>query len=82
MQESMIFFTVFGMPGLGECDVWYNEGSEPSGQIYNKKVKDMIDRGINASAGMLIVNPNARNTAKIGMGNDMFRKGSIRLCRQ
>ena len=25
----------------------------------------------------LIVNPNARNTAKIGMGNDMFRKGSI-----
>ena len=33
----------------------------------------MIDRGINASAGMLIVNPNARNTAKIGMGNDMFR---------
>lgn len=43
----------------------------------NKKVKDMIDRGINASAGMLIVNPNARNTAKIGMGNDMFRKGSI-----
>ena len=37
----------------------------------------MIDRGINASAGMLIVNPNARNTAKIGMGNDMFRKGSI-----
>lgn len=76
MQESMIF-----LPSLecrtGECDVWYNEGSEPSGQIYNKKVKDMIDRGINASAGMLIVNPNARNTAKIGMGNDMFRKGSI-----
>lgn len=29
-------FTVFGMR-TGECDVWYNEGSEPSGQIYNKK---------------------------------------------
>lgn len=72
----MIFFTVFGMPDWGGC-VWYNEGSKPSGQIYNKKVKDMIVRGINASAGMLIVNPNARNTAKIGMGNDMFRKGSI-----
>ena len=71
-----IFYRLWNA-GLGECDVWYNEGSEPSGQIYNKKVKDMIDRGINASAGMLIVNPNARNTAKIGMGNDMFRKGSI-----
>ena len=60
-----IFYRLWNA-GLGECDVWYNEGSEPSGQIYNKKVKDMIDRGINASAGMLIVNPNARNTAKIG----------------
>ena len=26
---------------------------------------------------MLIINPNARNTAKIGMGNEMFQKGSI-----
>ena len=51
-----IFYRLWNA-GLGECDVWYNEGSEPSGQIYNKKVKDMIDRGINASAGMLIVNP-------------------------
>lgn len=37
----------------------------------------MINRGINASAGMLIVNPNARNTAKIGIGNEFFKKGSI-----
>ena len=71
-----IFYRLWNA-GLGECDVWYNEGSDPEGEIYNKKVKDMIDRGINASAGMLIVNPNARNTAKIGMGNEMFRKGSI-----
>lgn len=71
-----IFYRLWNA-GLGECDVWYNEGSEPEGEIFNKKVKDMIDRGINASAGMLIVNPKARNTAKIGMGNDMFRKGSI-----
>lgn len=71
-----IFYRLWNA-GLGGCDVWYNEGSEPSGEIFNKKVKDMIDRGINASAGMLIVNPNARNTAKIGMGNDRFKKGSI-----
>lgn len=71
-----IFYRLWNA-GLGECDVWYNDGSEPEGQIYNKKVKDMIDRGIHASAGMLIINPNARNTAKIGIGNDLFQKGSI-----
>lgn len=37
----------------------------------------MIDRGINASAGMLILNPNARNTAKIGLSNELLQRGSI-----
>lgn len=72
-----IFYRLWNA-GLGECEVWYNEGSEPTGQIYNRKVKDMIDRGINASAGMLIINPNARNTVKIGLSNEMFQRGSIR----
>ncbi|MBO5488641.1 MAG: precorrin-6B methylase [Eubacterium sp.] len=72
-----IFYRLWNA-GLGECEVWYNEGSEPDGQIYHNKVKDMIDRGINASAGMLILNENARNTTKIGMNNDMFKRGSIR----
>ncbi len=71
-----IFYRLWNA-GLGECEVWYNEGSDPSGEILNQKVKDMIDRGINASAGMLIVNPNARNTAKIGLSNEMFQRGSI-----
>lgn len=71
-----IFYRLWNA-GLGECDVWYNEGSKPEGEILNSKVKDMIDRGINASAGMLIINQNARNTSKIGMGNEMFQKGSI-----
>ena len=72
-----IFYRLWNA-GLGECDVWYNEGSEPSGEILHQKVKEMIDRGINASAGMLIINPNARNTAKIGLSNEMFERGSIR----
>lgn len=63
--------------GLGECDVWYNEGSEPSGEILHSKVKDMINRGINASAGMLICNPQARSTYKIGMRNSSFSHGTI-----
>lgn len=58
-----IFYRLWNA-GLGECEVWYNDGSEPDGPILNSQVKDMINRGINASAGMLIVNPNARNTAK------------------
>ncbi len=72
-----IFFRLWNA-GLGECDVWYNEGSDPSGEIYCRKIKDMIDRGINASAGMLIINPNARNTTRIGLSNEMFQRGSIR----
>lgn len=71
-----IFYRLWNA-GLGECEVWYNEGSDPSGEILHNAVKDMIDRGINASAGMLIINPNARNTAKIGLNNELLQRGSI-----
>lgn len=85
-HASVLVFTEAGHPdifykmwdaGLGECDVWYNEGSDPSGPIKHDKLKDMIDRGINASAAMLILNPNARSTYKIGMRNSSFSRGSI-----
>lgn len=71
-----IFYRLWNA-GLGECEVWYNEGSDPSGQILHKPVKEMIDRGINASAGMMIINPNAKNTSKIGLSNERFQRGSI-----
>ena len=71
-----IFYRLWNA-GLGECEVWYNEGSDPSGPILHRQIKDMIDRGINASAGMLILNPNARNTAKIGLSNELLQRGSI-----
>lgn len=86
-HRAVLVFTEAGVPdifyrmwnaGLGDCDVWYNEGSEPTGEIKHDKLSNMINRGINASAGMLIVNENARNTYKIGMDNQNFRKGSIR----
>ncbi len=85
-NECVMVFTEAGHPdifyrmwdvGLGECDVWYNDGSEPSGPIRHDKVKDMIDRGINASAAMMVVNPNARSTYKIGMATENFSKGSV-----
>ena len=72
-----IFYRMWNA-GLGDCDVWYNDGDKPVGEIRHDKLSNMINRGINASAGMLIVNENARNTYKIGMDNYNFRKGSIR----
>lgn len=86
-HKAVLVFTEAGAPdifyrmwnaGLGDCEVWYNEGSEPVGEIKHDRVSDMINRGINASAGMLVVNENARNTYKIGMDNHNFRRGSIR----
>lgn len=72
-----IFYRMYNA-GLGDCTVIYNEGSEPVGPIKRNKVSEMIDRGINASAGMLILNSNARNTMKFGMDNSSFTPGSVR----
>ncbi len=71
-----IFYRLWNA-GLGECEVWYNEGSDPSGDILHNQIKDMINRGINASAGMLILNPNARNSTRIGLSNEKLQRGSI-----
>lgn len=72
-----IFYRMYNA-GLGDCTVIYNEGSEPSGEIKQNLVSEMIDRGINASAGMLILNPKARSTFKFGMDNSVFTPGSVR----
>ena len=72
-----IFYRMYNA-GLGECTVIYNEGSEPSGPIKQDLVCDMIERGINAAAGMIILNPNARSTVKFGMDNSALVKGSVK----
>ncbi len=86
-HRSVLVFTEAGHPdifyrmfnaGLGECTVIYNEGSEPIGEIKRSKIYDMINRGINASAGMLIINENARSTVKFGMDNLSFAIGSVK----
>lgn len=86
-HRSVLVFTEAGHPdifyrmynaGLGECTVVYNEGSEPKGEIKQDKVANMIDRGINASAGMLVLNSNARSTIKFGMDNRSFTSGSVK----
>ena len=72
-----IFYKMWSV-GLGDCEVIYNEGSDPAGPIKRDKLSDMIDRGINASAGMIVLNPNARSTIKFGMDNKKFASGSVK----
>lgn len=72
-----IFYRMYNA-GLGDCTVIYNEGSDPTGEIKQDKLSHMIDRGINASAGMLILNPNARSTVKFGIDNSVLAKGSVK----
>ena len=72
-----IFYSMWNA-GLGDCEIWYNEGSQPEGEMKHDLLSNMINRGINASAGMLILNPNARSHYKIGMDNQDFSVGSVR----
>lgn len=72
-----IFYRMYNA-GLGECTVIYNDGSEPAGPIRQDLVCNMIERGINAAAGMIILNPNARSTVKFGIDNSSFAKGSVK----
>ncbi len=91
-NRAVLVFTDAGHPDifydmwnaeLGDCDIWYNEGSEPEGEIKQNKLSHMIDRGINASAAMLILNPNAATNYQIGIENNRFSYGSVRyVCRE
>lgn len=71
-----IFYSMWNA-GLGDCEIWYNEGSDPKGPIKHDRLADMINRGINASAGMVICNPNASSTPQVGLKNERFSAGSI-----
>ena len=64
--------------GLGECDIWFKTGLEPEGNVNICKLSDMIDKEITEPSVMLIFNPNARSSYKIGMKNDNFSQGSVR----
>lgn len=91
-NRTVLVFTNAGHPDifydmwnaeLGDCIIWYNEGSDPSGEIKHDKVSDMINRGINYSAAMLILNPNAATNYHIGIENSRFASGSVNyVCRE
>lgn len=91
-NRAVLVFTDAGHPDifyemwdaeLGDCDVWYNEGSDPKGEVKHNKLSDMINRGINASAAMLLLNPNAETNTQIGIENNRFSHGSVHyVCRE
>lgn len=91
-NRAVLVFTDAGHPDifydmwnaeLGDCDIWYNEGSNPSGEIKHDKLSDMINRGINCPAAMLILNHNAATNYHIGMENSRFSCGSVQyVCRE
>jgi len=91
-NRTVLVFTDAGHPDifydmwnaeLGDCEIWYNEGSEPSGKMKHDRLSDMINRGINASAAMLIINPRAATNYQIGMENSRFSCGSVHyVCRE
>ena len=76
--DTEVFYRMWNA-GLGDVEVWYNEGSDPVGEIKHDDVRFMIDRGINASAGMLMVNPNAVSTNKSGLGDVTMRPSSRQM---
>lgn len=86
-NRAVLVFTDAGHPDifydmwnaeLGDCEIWYNEGSDPNGEIKHDKLSDMIDRGINASAAMLIINSKAATNYQVGIENTRFSCGSVR----
>lgn len=91
-NRAVLVFTDAGHPDifydmwnaeLGDCVIWYNEGSDPVGPIKHNKVSEMINRGINASAAMLVLNPNAATNYQIGIENSRFSPGSVQyVCRE
>lgn len=72
-----IFYSMWDA-GLGACEIWYNEGSDPQGPMKHNLLSEMIDRGVNVSAAMLINNPHAHTAYRIGLDNSSFSPGTIR----
>ncbi len=72
-----VFYSMWDC-GLGDCDIWYNEGSVPEGPMKHNLLSEMIDRGVNVSAAMLINNPKFHSEYRSGLDNSVFSPGSIR----
>lgn len=72
------FFFELWEYGLGECDIWFKTGLSPEGNVSICKLAEMINTELEEPSVMLIINPNARSSYRIGIKNDNFSQGSVR----
>ena len=72
-----IFYSMWD-EGMGDCEIWYNEGSEPQGPMKHNLLSEMIDRGVNVSAAMLINNPRAHSGYRPGQRQLFSRHHPVR----
>lgn len=79
-QGDPNFFFTLWESGLGDCGLWFKPGLSPDGpgKIKICKISDMIDTEITEPTAMLIINPFARSSYKMGIRNDSFSPGSVR----
>jgi precorrin-6Y C5,15-methyltransferase (decarboxylating) len=71
-----LFFNLWEA-GFGEYEMWYGEGSEPGSEIVHTKIEKSLTHKITGPTVVLIVNEKTRESARYGMKNDMFTKGSV-----
>ena len=75
-SEAIIAYPILGIES--QQFVYLLAANMTLDEIKQNKVYDMINRGINASAGMIILNPNARASVKFGIDNSALAKGSVK----
>lgn len=67
--QNGIFYKLWDA-GLGDCDVWLGEALTPDGKpIRPCKLPGVLRHDLTGPAAVLIQNPAARNTARIGLNN-------------
>ena len=72
------FFFDLWESGLGDCELWFKTGLSPEGDVRPRRLADMIDTEISEPSVMLIVNPSARSSYRLGIQNTNFSQGSVR----
>lgn len=64
--------------GLGECDVWYGTGIEPTQEMKCAKIKKLINKEITEPTVLFVINENTRESYRIGIKNENFSRGTVR----
>ena len=75
-SHSDLFYDLWEA-GFGEYELWYGEGTEPGSELVNKKIENVINKKITGPTVIFIVNEKTRESARYGMKNEVFTKGTV-----